>query len=247
MCTWLIENYQFQTFQPPIITNLPKEMFVLETQKGDEFLYKVDVHDPSVPPDPVCCTLLENARPKTVNFELRHNGSDYLLYTFNESVFSYHNINSYMLTVCCEDGVGTVQGIIKIDVKQMKAKKYYKPPRKFITWVCCLSSLVIYAVCSILVPMYVRLTFVSTMLLTVMTSLTCVWFLLVFFRLFLFSVCILFLSSLFMKCTTFTALLLFLCCCCFFYSVCCIYLLSFLYYDVCIFVHPNKHISKSLT
>lgn len=108
-------------------------MSVLETQNGDEFLYKVDVHDPSVPPDPVCCTLLENARPKTVNFELRHNGSDYLLYTFNESVFSYHNINSYMLTVCCEDGFGTVQGIIKIDVKQVTAKKYYKPPRKFIT------------------------------------------------------------------------------------------------------------------
>lgn len=98
----------------------------------------------------------------------------------------------------------------------MKAKKYYKPPRKFITWVCCLSSLVVYAVCSILVLMHVRLTFVSTMLLTVMTSLTCVWFLLVLFRLFVFSVCILFLSSLFMKCTTFTALLLFLCCCCFF-------------------------------
>lgn len=107
-------------------------MSVLETQKGDEFLYKVDVYDPSVPPDPVCCTLLENARPKTVNFELRHNGSDYLLYTFNESIFSYHNINSYMLTVCCEDGFGTVQGIIKIDVKQVKGKKYYKPPRKFI-------------------------------------------------------------------------------------------------------------------
>lgn len=155
MCTRLIEICQFQTFQPPVITNLPKEMSVLETQKGDEFLYKVDVHDPSVPPDPVCCTLLENARPKTVNFELRHNGSDYLLYTFNESVFSYHNINSYMLTVCCEDGFGTVQGIIKIDVKQVKAKIYYKPPRKFITWVCCLSSLVIYAVCSILVPMHV--------------------------------------------------------------------------------------------
>lgn len=132
MCTRLIENCQFQTFQPPIITNLPKEMSVLETQKGDEFLYKVDVYDPSVPPDPVCCTLLENARPKTVNFELRHNGSDYLLYTFNESIFSYHNINSYMLTVCCEDGFGTVQGIIKIDVKQVKGKKHYKPPRKFI-------------------------------------------------------------------------------------------------------------------
>lgn len=133
MCTRFIEICQFQTFQPPVITNLPKEMSVLETQNGDEFLYKVDVHDPSVPPDPVCCTLLENARPKTVNFELRHNGSDYLLYTFNESVFSYHNINSYMLTVCCEDGFGTVQGIIKIDVKQVTAKKYYKPPRKFIT------------------------------------------------------------------------------------------------------------------
>lgn len=156
MCTRLIEICQFQTFQPPVITNLPKEMSVLETQNGDEFLYKVDVHDPSVPPDPVCCTLLENARPKTVNFELRHNGSDYLLYTFNESVFSYHNINSYMLTVCCEDGFGTVQGIIKIDVKQVTAKKYYKPPRKFITWVCCLSSLVIYAVCSILVLIHVR-------------------------------------------------------------------------------------------
>lgn len=244
MCTWLIENYQFQTFQPPIITNLPKEMSVLETQKGDKFLYKVDVHDPSVPPDPVCCTLQENARPKTVNFELRHNGSDYLLYTFNESVFSYHNINSYMLTVCCEDGFGTVQGIIKIDVKQMKAKKYYKPPRKFITWVCCLSSLVVYAVCSILVLMHVRLTFVSTMLLAVMTSWTCVWFLLGFFSAW-FSCLVfvfVFFSSLFMKCTTFTALLLFLFCC-FFYSVCRIFLLCFLFYDVCCFVPPKqKHI-----
>ena len=104
-------------------------MSVLETQGGDAFLYHVEVHDPTVPPDPVCCTL-ENVRPQTHNFELRHNGTHYVLFTHKNPAFAYKDINSYILSVCCEDGFGTVKGLLQINIKEVREHVNYKPPCK---------------------------------------------------------------------------------------------------------------------
>ncbi|XP_062595379.1 uncharacterized protein LOC134256717 [Saccostrea cucullata] len=134
-CRWTASTtFSVETFNgPPIITNFPKEMSLLENTGGNVFVYPVAVYDPTVPPDPVCCTL-ESVRPQTQNFEIRLvNNTNFLLYTTEKPVFDYNSWNSYMLTVCCEDGYGTVKGILKIDVEQIKEKFIYTPPTWFYT------------------------------------------------------------------------------------------------------------------
>ncbi|XP_061165097.1 uncharacterized protein LOC133174071 [Saccostrea echinata] len=134
-CRWTASTtFSVETFNgPPIITNFPKELSLLENTGGNVFVYPVAVYDPTVPPDPVCCTL-ESVRPQTQNFEIRLiNNTNFLLYTTEKPVFDYNSWNSYMLTVCCEDGYGTVKGILKIDVEQIKEKFLYKPPTWFYT------------------------------------------------------------------------------------------------------------------
>ncbi|XP_055998078.1 uncharacterized protein LOC125648022 isoform X2 [Ostrea edulis] len=127
-------TFSVETFNgPPVITNFPKEMAVLETQGGSEFIYNVAVYDPTVPPDAVCCTL-ESVRPQTLNFEIKLiNSTKFLLYTYEKPIFAFKDVNSYMLTVCCEDGFGTVKGILKIDVTEVKEKETYEPPSWFFT------------------------------------------------------------------------------------------------------------------
>ncbi|XP_061178427.1 uncharacterized protein LOC133187072 [Saccostrea echinata] len=127
-------TFSVETFNgPPIITNFPREISVLETQGGNAEIYKVAVYDPTVPPDPVCCTL-ESVRPQTANFEIKLiNGTQFLLFTQEKPIFAYRDVNSYMLTVCCEDGYGTVKGILKIDVLEVKENEIYTPPSWFIT------------------------------------------------------------------------------------------------------------------
>jgi hypothetical protein len=106
-------------------------MAVLETQGGNALIYEVAVYDPTVPPDPVCCTL-ESVRPQTLNFEIKLiNGTKFLLYTYEKPIFAFKDVNSYMLTVCCEDGFGTVKGLLKIDVTEVKEEEFYVPPCKY--------------------------------------------------------------------------------------------------------------------
>ncbi|XP_062613824.1 uncharacterized protein LOC134275572 [Saccostrea cucullata] len=127
-------TFSVETFNgPPIITNFPREISVLETQGGSAEVYKVAVFDPTVPPDPVCCTL-ESVRPQTANFEIKLiNGTQFILFTQEKPIFAYRDVNSYMLTVCCEDGYGTVKGILKIDVLEVKENEIYTPPSWFMT------------------------------------------------------------------------------------------------------------------
>jgi hypothetical protein len=103
-------------------------MSLPETQAGSELIYTVGVYDPTVPPDAVCCTL-ESVRPQTSNFELNLiNGTEFKIFTYEKPIFAFREVNSYMLTVCCEDGFGTVKGILKIDITEVKEKEYYTPP-----------------------------------------------------------------------------------------------------------------------
>lgn len=103
----------------------------MEDTGAELFVYTVAVYDPTVPPDPVCCTL-ESVRPQTQNYEIQLiNGTNFLLFTTEKPVFDYNSWNSYMLTVCCEDGYGTVKGILKIDIIQIKEKSVYVPPCRY--------------------------------------------------------------------------------------------------------------------
>ncbi|XP_061178426.1 uncharacterized protein LOC133187071 [Saccostrea echinata] len=127
-------TFSVETFNgPPIITNFPKEMSLPETQGGSELVYKVAVYDPTVPPDAVCCTL-ESVRPQTLNFEIKLiNGTEFVIFTYEKPIFAYRDVNSYMLSVCCEDGFGTVKGVLKIDITEVKEKEFYTPPTWFYT------------------------------------------------------------------------------------------------------------------
>ncbi|XP_055998079.1 uncharacterized protein LOC125648025 isoform X2 [Ostrea edulis] len=127
-------TFSVETFNgPPVITNFPKEMSLPETQAGSELIYSVNVYDPTVPPDAVCCTL-ESVRPQTSNFELNlMNGTEFRIFTYEKPIFAFRDVNSYMLTVCCEDGFGTVKGILKIDITEVKEKELYTPPSWFYT------------------------------------------------------------------------------------------------------------------
>ncbi|XP_048778822.2 uncharacterized protein LOC125682357 isoform X2 [Ostrea edulis] len=134
-CRWTsTATFSVETFNgPPVITNFPKEMSLMEDTGAELFVYTVAVYDPTVPPDPVCCTL-ESVRPQTQNYEIQLiNGTNFLLFTTEKPVFDYNSWNSYMLTVCCEDGYGTVKGILKIDIIQIKEKSVYVPPSWFYT------------------------------------------------------------------------------------------------------------------
>ncbi|KAK3088862.1 hypothetical protein FSP39_024682, partial [Pinctada imbricata] len=116
--------------QPPYFSNLPSTITILETFAPNEHVYTVRVKD--FTNDDICCTM-ENVRPQTLNFELLLINSTLHIYTTQNAKFVFEDFNSYQITICCEDTEGgAANGILQVDVKEVKEQEPYTPPRQYI-------------------------------------------------------------------------------------------------------------------
>ncbi|XP_062596001.1 uncharacterized protein LOC134257392 [Saccostrea cucullata] len=119
---------------PPEILDLPNSMSVAEETGGETVLYSTIVEDPSG--DEVCC-LLETVLPSSTNFNVTGNstaGSSrgiFSILTTENPAFSYKDINSYIVKLCCDDSADKTTGILLVNVKKPVKEAGYEPPNWF--------------------------------------------------------------------------------------------------------------------
>ncbi|XP_062576989.1 uncharacterized protein LOC134238889 [Saccostrea cucullata] len=120
---------------PPEMLDLPNSMAVAEQTGGEQVLYSTIVEDPSG--DEVCC-LLESVSPPSLNFNVTGNSTAgafrgvFSILTSANPAFSYKDINSYMVKLCCDDSADKTTGILLVNVKKPVKGSGYTPPDWFI-------------------------------------------------------------------------------------------------------------------
>ncbi|XP_062612581.1 uncharacterized protein LOC134274328, partial [Saccostrea cucullata] len=116
---------------PPEMLDLPNSMAVAEQTGGDQVLYSTIVEDPSG--DEVCC-LLESVSPPSLNFNVTGNSTAgafrgvFSILTSANPAFSYKDVNSYMVKLCCDDSADKTTGILLVNVKKPVKGSGYTPP-----------------------------------------------------------------------------------------------------------------------